>query len=241
MRIKAVIAYDGTSFLGFQRQNYTQNTIANTIENALRELNIETKIIASGRTDAGVHALKQTIHFDAPDFWNDTEKLKTLLNRRCYEKGIYFKRLTSVSNDFHARFSAKKRSYFYVIKANPNVFERNYVAHYKGLDETLLRQALHCFEGTHDFEYFCKSGSNVRNFTRTIFKTSVKQIGDYTLCYFQADGFLRTQIRLMTGAAIEVALGKTDFAAISKQLNKEHKRFNKPAKSQGLYLSNIVY
>jgi tRNA pseudouridine38-40 synthase len=241
MRIKAVISYDGTSFLGFQRQNYTQNTVANTIESALRALNIDAKVAASGRTDAGVHALNQTIHFDAPDFWNDAEKLKTLLNRSCYEKGIYFKRLSFAPNDFHARFSAKKRSYFYVVKANPNVFERNYVARYEGFDTAMLRQALQCFEGTHDFEFFCKSGSEVHSYKRTIYKTNVKKIGAYTLCYFQADGFLRTQIRLMTGAAIEVAFGKADFPDIVKQLNKEHKRFNKPAKSQGLYLSNVVY
>ena len=104
-KVKAVIAYDGSVYLGFQKQKSTTKTVTHAIEEALNSLQIGSSIVASGRTDAGVHATGQIIHFDLPDFWSDLNKLKTNLNRKL--KDIEFKHISIVADDFHARFSAK--------------------------------------------------------------------------------------------------------------------------------------
>ena len=102
MRIKAVIAYDGSRFQGFQRQKSTKDTITTAIETALRSLNITSDITGSGRTDAGVHASGQVIHFDLPDFWHDLGKLKDHLNIKL--QSIEFKHIALSEDNFHARF-----------------------------------------------------------------------------------------------------------------------------------------
>jgi len=129
MRVKAVIAYDGSGYKGFQKQTTTDKTVTAAIEKALRSLQINSSIVGSGRTDAGVHASGQVIHFDLPEFWSDLDKLKLNLNRKLTE--IQFKHISSVSHDFHARFSAKKRLYRYVFKTQkPSIFEQKYISYY---------------------------------------------------------------------------------------------------------------
>ncbi len=243
MRVKAVIAYDGSNFKGFQKQTKHNQTVANTIEALLRSLNIHTKLVASGRTDGGVHASWQVVHFELPDFWSDLHKLKAILNAKLFDRGIAFKRLQRVSRDFHARFGAKKRSYQYLIKANVSVFERNYFAAYEGFDPELLERALRCFEGTHDFTYFQKTGSNENqnNPVRTLYRAEVRRLGEYTICCFQAEGFLRTQIRLMAGFALEVAYGRLSLGQLRSQLAGETCIYKKPASPHGLYLSHVSY
>jgi tRNA pseudouridine38-40 synthase len=115
-RVKAVITYDGSPYYGFQKQTSTSKTITYEIENALHSLQIHTPIVGSGRTDAGVHASGQVIHFDLPPFWSDLEKLKLNLNRKLHD--IQFKHICFVPSDFHARFHAKKRLYRYVFKTS---------------------------------------------------------------------------------------------------------------------------
>jgi tRNA pseudouridine38-40 synthase len=130
MRVKAVISYDGSHYQGFQKQKSTKMTVSTAIEEALTSLQIDSPIVGSGRTDAGVHATGQVIHFDLPDFWPDLEKLKLNLNRKLSD--ISFKHISPVANDFHARFSARKRLYRYVFKTQkPSVFEQKYISHYQ--------------------------------------------------------------------------------------------------------------
>ena len=114
MRVKAVISYDGSAYFGFQKQKSTTKTITTTIEKALISLGIKSSIIGSGRTDAGVHASGQVIHFDLPYFWQDLDKLKLNVNRKLSD--IQFKNISKVEDDFHARFDAKRRTYRYVFK-----------------------------------------------------------------------------------------------------------------------------
>ena len=82
MRVKAVISYDGSHYQGFQKQKSTKMTVTSAIEEALVSLKIDSPIVGSGRTDAGVHATGQVIHFDLPNFWTDLENLKLNLNRK---------------------------------------------------------------------------------------------------------------------------------------------------------------
>lgn len=240
MRVKAVIAYDGSHYLGFQKQKSSKRTITSAIENALISLHIPSPIVGSGRTDAGVHATGQVIHFDLPDFWDDPEKLKLNLNRKLTD--ISFKHITQVSDDFHARFSAKKRLYRYVFKTQkPSVFEQKYISHYSGFDPLLLRQALVSFEGKHDFTLFHKTGTVTHTNIREIYHSTYVERQGYHFIYFQANGFLRSQVRMMVDAAMRCAKKELSLTQLQEQLHCQKKHTTKLAPSEGLYLAKIIY
>jgi tRNA pseudouridine38-40 synthase len=240
MRVKAVIAYDGSHYLGFQKQKSSKRTITSAIENALISLHIPSAIVGSGRTDAGVHATGQVIHFDLPDFWDDPEKLKLNLNRKLTD--ISFKHITQVSDDFHARFSAKKRLYRYVFKTQePSVFEHKYISHYSGFDPLLLRQALKYFEGKHDFTLFHKTGTETHTNIREIYYSTYVERQGYHFIYFQANGFLRSQVRMMVDAAMRCAKKELSLTQLQEQLHCQKKHTTKLAPSEGLYLAKIIY
>jgi tRNA pseudouridine38-40 synthase len=240
MRIKAVIAYDGSSFEGFQRQTRTSNTITTALENALRSLGIESPLIGSGRTDAGVHATGQVIHLDLPSYWNDMAKLRAHLNGRLHR--IQVKHIAPVADDFHARFDANRRVYRYLFSERPlSVFEQSYVAHVGSLDLLRLRKALQLFEGEHDFEYFMKSGSEVHHTVRTIHRTRLQSWGRYGVVYFEANGFLRAQVRMMLHAAFEIAQNNTDMKMLEEQIAHHRRHTTRLAPPQGLYLARVIY
>jgi len=241
MRVKAVIAYDGSAFFGFQRQTSTPHTVTQSIEEALRTLQIDTVIVGSGRTDRYVHATAQVIHFDLPDFWTDLAKLKQILNRRL--TSIRFKHIQPVDNHFHARFSAKKRYYRYLFKTTrPSVFEEKYLSFYPGkFDPFRLHEALKYFEGEHDFRYFHKTGSPIHTTVRTIYQSRYYQYGDIHIMTFEANGFLRSQVRLMAESALQCARGKITLPMLRSQIGCEAQHITKPAPPQGLYLARIFY
>ena len=240
MRVKAVIAYDGSFFRGFQRQTRTRQTITTSLESALHSLHIESEITGSGRTDTGVHATGQVIHFDLPDYWKDIGKLRYELNRKL--KHIRIKHITPVSETFHARFSAKKRIYRYLFKRSaPSVFEENYIAHYPEFDASQLEKALLYFEGKHNFRYFYKTGSDIHSTVRQIYRARYRQIGNYHLIYFEADGFLRAQVRMMVGAAMECASGRLKPEMLREQIDGKDRHITSLAPASGLYLARIIY
>ncbi|AKF24450.1 pseudouridine synthase [Sulfurovum lithotrophicum] len=240
MRVKAVVAYDGSAYQGFQKQTRTKQTVTTAIENALRDLQIISPVTGSGRTDAGVHASGQVIHFDLPEFWDDPDRLRKSLNRKL--STISFKHISAVPKDFHARFSAKKRIYRYVFKeSEPSIFERKYVSHYSGFDADILRSALSMFEGEHDFAYFHKTGSDIHSTVRMIYATNYRQEGTYHFIYFSANGFLRSQVRMMVESAMLCAQGVLSLKQLQKQINTEKKYHSRLAPPQGLYLARILY
>lgn len=240
MRVKTIIAYDGSSYLGFQKQSSTKQTITHVLECALRDLQIPASIVGSGRTDAGVHAANQVIHFDVPSYWHDLEKLKLNLNRKLDD--ISVKHITQVPDDFHARFWAKKRVYRYVFKTSkPSVFEQKYISYYANFDEKVLSQALECFLGEHDFAYFRKTGSDIHTSVRNIYAASYKKRDDYHFIYFTANGFLRAQVRMMINAAMLVAQGKLPIIALQEQIDLKKRHTTSLAPPQGLYLARILY
>ena len=217
-RVKAVIAYDGSAYSGFQKQTSTKRTVTYDIEHALALLQIHGNITASGRTDAGVHATGQVIHFDIPTYWDDLKKLTLNLNRILTY--IQFKYITSVNHDFHARFCAKKRLYRYVFKTKkPSLFEQKYISHYHSFDSQLLQLALSTFEGKHDFDFFRKTGSDTRTSTRVIYQAKYIQRENYHFIYFQANGFLRAQVRMMINIAMLYAQGKLSMSQLQEQLS----------------------
>ncbi|NEW60527.1 tRNA pseudouridine(38-40) synthase TruA [Sulfurovum sp. bin170] len=240
MRVKAVIAYDGGYFKGFQKQKSTKYTVTTAIESALISLGIDSEIRGSGRTDAGVHATGQVIDFELPDFWKDLTKLKEVLNRKL--KHISFKHISKVKDDFHSRFSAKRRIYRYIFKTTrPSIFEEKYIAYYPVFSEKLLQQALKKFEGEHDFSNFLKTGTITHSNIRTIYRARYKKYNNYHIIYFEANGFLRSQVRMMTEVAMQVALEQFSIEQLQEQLEVKKRYITTLAPPEGLYLARIIY
>jgi len=240
MRVKAIIAYDGSYFKGFQKQKSTNQTVTSEIESALRSVGINDKIRGSGRTDAGVHATGQVIDFKAPEFWRDLKKLKTALNRKL--KHIAFKHLYFVDENFHSRFSAQKRVYRYVFKTTqPSVFEKNYISFFPEFNKEQLQLALKAFEGEHDFSNFIKTGSITHTNVRKIYRAYYRYYKGYHLIYFEANGFLRSQVRMMVAFAMQVATQEKTVLELEEQLYLRMKYSTKLAPPEGLYLARIIY
>jgi len=240
MRVKAVISYDGASFRGFQKQKSTKQTITTAIEEALISIGINSNIRGSGRTDAGVHATGQVIDFVLPKYWRDLEKLQEVLNKKL--KYISFKRISWVNDSFHARFSAKRRIYRYIFKTTiPSIFENRYISYYSKFNQGLLEQSLKTFEGEHDFSFFLRRGTITHTNIRTIYKAHYKKYNNYHIIYFEANGFLRSQVRIMVEFAMQIALKRLTIQEQLEQLNLKQKYSTKLAPPEGLYLARIVY
>ena len=213
MRCALTIVYNGTNYLGSQIQKSSRNTILGNLEHVLREINIDTKVIASGRTDKGVHATGQVCHIDLPEFWSDLKKLKKVLNEML-PRTIHIKNIKEVANDFHARYSAKKRLYRYIIKeGESNPFEDDFITFLDSVNFETVKKNIKLFRGDFDFKYFMKSGSDINSTCRTIYKAFAYRHNGYIVLNFEANGFLRSQIRLMVGALL--ALNSNE---ISEQL-----------------------
>ncbi len=240
MRIKAVIAYNGSHFQGFQRQSTTPRTVTGALEHALHTLGIEGAVTGSGRTDAGVHATGQVIHLDLPDYWQDLPRLQQHLNGKLH--AIRIKHISPVSESFHARFSAKRRIYRYLFRSTePSLFEEDFIAHLPIRDIDLLREALDAFVGEHDFGYFLKSGSETKDHIREIYRASYRPVGTCHAIYFEANGFLRAQVRMMIDFASRVANGELTTAQLKAQLAMREVHSRRLAPPQGLYLARVLY
>ena len=241
MRVKAVLSYDGSKFYGFQYQKHTDETVANTLQKALNSLNINSKIVASGRTDKGVHATNQVIHFDLPPFWRNLEKLKNSLNRIVLPY-IYIKNIHFVEKNFHARFSAKRRAYRYILSSKePSPFEYSYVTFIKDIDFNKIKESIKIFERRYDFKYFQKSGSEVLTTIRTIYKARFYEYRDYKILYFEADGFLRSQIRMMVDFLLKIAKDSLTKEDLKEQLLCKKRYSTSLALPNGLYLCRVIY
>jgi tRNA pseudouridine38-40 synthase len=236
LRCALTIAYNGTNFLGSQAQKSSTNTIIGNLEKVLLKLGINCKITASGRTDKGVHATGQVCHIDLPQFWNDLDKLKRVLNEML-PPSIEIKTVKEVNEDFHARYSAKKRVYRYIIKeSKSNPFQDNFVTFLNSVDFESIEKNIKLYIGKHDFENFMKTGSDTKSSIREVYKAFAYKYKGYIVLNFEANGFLRSQIRLMVGALL-----KLDENEIEEQLNCKKNHKIKPAPSNGLYLARIKY
>ncbi len=236
MRAKITFAYDGTDFFGLQTQKHTNKTILGTLTHVLKQLGIDSIPVASGRTDSGVHATAQVCHLDLPSYWNDTNKLKERCNKML-PSSIHIRRITLVNESFHARYSAKKRVYRYLISIKESSpFTARYQTHLQEVDFEKIARNIALFEGVHDFKYFQKTGSDVKTTTREIYKAFAYKHKSTIILYFEANGFLRSQVRLMCGALLQLEADE-----IEAMLQKEKRYKIKPVPPQGLYLAKIKY
>ena len=236
-----IIAYNGAHYFGSQIQKETDQTVMGQLEKALKILQIDAKVHASGRTDRGVHATKQVVHFDLPPFWNDLEKLRLNL-ARSLPHNIAIRRVEVVTEEFHARYSAKKRAYRYILSTKQvDPFLADLVTYVDKLHVKKISEVISLFEGEHNFEYFKKSGSDTNNFVRVIYTAKLYTHKNYTVLYFEANGFLRSQIRLMVGFLLQISAGKYSKEDLINHLSCTKKLALKPAPHEGLYLCNIKY
>lgn len=243
MRYRIDFSYDGTNFNGYQLQPNLR-TVQNELEKAVSYLNRQTytSVQSSGRTDRGVHALNQVAHFDL-EIDTTLDKIKRGLNSNLPED-IHVIKVSKVSDDFHARFSAKKKEYVYRINIGEyNPMERNYVYQYnRQLDINKMKEAIKYFEGTHDFTSFVSSEDERENKVRTIIKTDIKEKKDIIEISFQADGFMKYQVRNMVGLLIAIGNNKKDVSDVEKIIEaKDRTKSVKTAAAEGLYLKKVWY
>ena len=240
MNIKFLISYDGSLYKGSQKQPNNQ-TIEDKLLQSFKRINIETKIILSGRTDKDVHATGQVFNCIIPDFWNDLSKLKDILNQQL-PSSIRVHHLKKVSKDFHSRFHAKKRVYRYLVTTkNITAFNNKFITQVKNIDEIKIQEAIKEFIGVHDFEYFHKQGSDKDITIREVYDTKFYKYKDIYVFKFTANSYLRSQIRLMIGFLLKISEGKLSIEDLKAQLSKQKNIHRIPALANGLYLSKVIY
>lgn len=240
-RVKITMSYNGSAFMGSQQQPTTTNTVIGTLIIALRRLRIHTLPKGSGRTDRGVHATHQVMHLDLPLYWNDLRRLKDMLNMQL-PSSIRIGRIEFVDNEFHARYTARKRVYRYILKeGNTNPFEDNFITFVPTLNSEAIIDAITLFEGTHSFELFKKSGNDLEHFTRIIYRAYAYTHKGHLILCFEGSGFLRSQIRLMVGFLLRISAGKSTKEQLLEQLNCIKRHSTDIAAHNGLYLTHIKY
>jgi len=242
-KIKIVLSYDGSRFDGFAVQKGRANTVSNKLYDALKSIGIYEKFNASGRTDKGVHATYQVLDIDIPLFWIDRLlELKTELNRKI-KPDIFIKKIECVDESFHSRYSAKRRVYRYIVsfkKENP--YESRYVTFLKKrLDRDLMQKATKKFEGVHDFTLFKKTKGGTTNYTRQIYKSRYYEYKEYGVFYFEANGFLRSQIRLMVDFLLKIDQGILTVENLEDQISAKKVSSRTLADPYGLYLSKVIF
>jgi tRNA pseudouridine38-40 synthase len=235
------MSYNGSAFMGSQQQPTTTETVIGTLIIALRRLRIHALPKGSGRTDRGVHATHQVMHLDLPHYWSDLTRLKEMLNLHL-PPSIRIRRIEFVDHDFHARYSARKRVYRYVIKEGlGNPFEDNFITFVPSLNRAAIIDAIKCFEGTHNFELFKKSGTDMEHFVRIIYRAYAYSHKGHFVLVFEGNGFLRSQIRLMVGFLLRISAGKATKEQLLEQLNCVKRHSTDIAPHNGLYLTHIKY
>ena len=244
-RLKLIIAYNGASFAGWQSQSH-RNTIQDHLERAFeRILGKPVRVHGAGRTDAGVHALAQCAHVDLPNNRLSVARWREALNA-LLPASIRVLRCQHVSNDFHARLSAKGKLYSYRIWLAPVLppLEHGRACHIpRPVDLKILKQAARRIVGTHDFAGFAANrGKEEKSTIRTIYSVRVRQKGPCVTIEFDGDGFLYKMVRLIVGTLVKSALGKIRIEDVAAPLNSGRTaaaRFAAPA--EGLFLVRVRY
>lgn len=246
IRYKMIVQYDGTHFAGFQIQPHDR-TVQGEIQKALKIMTKGLTIIihGSGRTDSGVHAKGQVIHFDYPILL-PVENMQRALNSLTTDE-LFVEKVTIVDTNFHARYNTSGKKYQYRVDLNviPNPFKRLYTLHHPyPIDMEKLQNALKDLEGEHDFSSFCASNSGRENKVRTVYEASVvKDVFNNELIFtFRGNGFLYNMVRIFVGTLLQIANGLRPADEIKRLLAvKDRNEAGPTAKPQGLYLMEVYY
>lgn len=240
---KMTIVYEGSKYLGWQRQNNTDQTIQETVEDAIGQITgRKVAINGSGRTDSGVHAKGQTATMMLSGKVEEAG-FKDSLNRQLPED-IRVKEMTLVKNGFHARLNAKGKCYEYLLdtREKPDVFTRKYCHHFPyKLNVKAMKEAAGYLEGKHDFSSFTDKRDE-KSTIRTIYDIIIEKQGSKIRIEYHGTGFLYHMVRILTGTLMDVGTGKLqpeELAAILEGKRRERAGFLAPAK--GLFLKEVYY
>lgn len=249
-RVRGLVEYDGTAYYGFQVQRSCATaqrrrpTIQQELERALASVTQEAvRVVGSGRTDAGVHALGQVIHFDT-HWGRPLAQLERALNA-VLPPDIAVRDLEPAPEGFHARYSARSRVYRYTIWNAPvrsPLWER-YAHHVAGpLDEGLMDAACQAIVGAHDFRAFGAPTSPRGSTVREVYRAHAGREGDRVLLEVEANGFLRRMMRRLVGALVQVGAGRltqADFEGLLRSADPARVKWTLPP--NGLCLVEVKY
>jgi tRNA pseudouridine38-40 synthase len=238
------IAYEGTNYAGFQRQQNGLLTIQGVLEEAIAKFSGETtRVVGAGRTDAGVHARGQVINFLTKNQL-PLDQIQRAVNH-FLPVDILIKSIAEVDLDFHARRSAQSKTYSYRIynsKLRP-LFERNFVYHYHyHLDPKSMESALTLLLGKHDFRSFQAAGSTVKTSIRTIRYCEIISTPPEIKILINADGFLYHMVRNIAGTLLLVGSNRITFEEFDRIFKSADRTAAGPtAPAQGLCLEEVIY
>jgi tRNA pseudouridine38-40 synthase len=244
-RLKITLEYDGTNFDGFQKQSGTkQRTVQGVLEESLFRLTGEkVAIIGAGRTDSGVHAYGQVVHFETGSpipVERFCEALKGQL-----PPDIAAVDATVVDASFHARYSAVAKKYCYLVlnSRKPMALWRNYCYRYPyPLNISAVKECAEVLIGEHDFRAFSASGSSEKSTVRRLFSVDTEQQGGLIRFTVVGNGFLYKMMRLIVGTLLEVGSGKLSLEQVRQLLKTgERGKGGATAPPQGLYLLKVFY
>ena len=239
------IEYDGTNFVGWQSQK-NGKSIQNCVEKALKKvLKTQIRIIGSGRTDKGVHALSQYANFKSKKKIREKKTFLNSINFFLKKNYISILDIKTKNNNFHARFSAKLRTYEYLIvnRQGDLSIDRDRAWHVKKIiNLKLLKRGAKILEGTHDFSIFRASSCSAKSPIKKMLPIKVSKTNGKIKIRFSSKSFLQNQVRSMVGCLKYLSTGKWSFSDFKKAFkSKERARCAPPAPACGLYLFSIKY
>lgn len=243
MRIKIIIEYDGREFNGWQEQEGL-STIQGTIADAIFDLTKQrVDVVGSGRTDAGVSAKNQVAHFDV-DTELSAERMKMALNMRLPET-IRIKSAEIVSEEFHARFSARRKTYSYHMYASSvqsPLRRHTHLQVWPNLNFDAMAEACQHFVGEHDFKAFCQENPQVHSTVRTIYSCQMTKVEDDITITICGDGFLHNMVRIICGTILKIGQGKIQLENLDDIIeSKDRSRAGQTLSPIGLILENVEY
>ena len=244
-RYKITIEYDGTEFYGWQNQK-NKETVQGAIENAIFQFSsIKANVVGAGRTDRGVHALRQVAHFDFEKNM-PIRNIKEAMNHFLKEKRVVIRDIENVSNDFHARFSAKSRTYIYIIinRAFPLALDYKRAWYrYCDLDVAKMHKCAQVLLGIHDFSGFRSTSCQSKSAVRSINSISIKRVSAENIeITIAAPSFLHNQVRIIVGTLYNIGSGLWPMDRILTILKTGDRKLAGPtAPPHGLYLAEIGY
>ncbi len=242
-RFKLVVEYDGTRYCGWQRQN-DDPSVQEEIETALGvALGRQISVVGSGRTDAGVHARGQVVHFDSDDI-DDLFRLRGSLNG-LLPHDIAVSDVSKTRETFHARYDAVSRRYQYYVSTHPTALDRSFRVTVSGdTDFRLMNSCAAELVGTHDFSSFCRTQSETTNrrCTITVAHWRRESRDGYFFFDIAGDRFLHGMVRAIVGTLLEISRGKREPECIPKILTARDRRMaGEAAPAKGLVLEEVVY
>ena len=244
-RYQLLIEYLGTNYKGWQIQKKNK-TIQGILQDKIRKLLKENiTIVGSGRTDAGVHAIEQSAHFDLKNKLLNLDKFINSINHFLKYENIAILKIKKRNSNFHSRFSAKKRIYKYIIlnRTSSPVIEKNQVWHVrKKLDLDLMKLGAKKLVGTKDFSTFRASSCRAKSPIKTMRSVKIKSRNNKIEIEFQSQSFLQQQVRSMVGCLKYVGEKKWSLKKFNFIMNSKKRILcAPPAPPEGLYLARVIY